>query len=64
MLGFFANGEPLGICMGVVTKLVSLTRSRQAPYECLACGQTYDVQHYRCPECGSFRVEVKEYDTD
>ncbi|MFB6252194.1 MAG: hypothetical protein ABEI27_11025 [Halobellus sp.] len=28
-----------------------------APYACVGCGATFDVQHHVCPECGGFSVE-------
>lgn len=27
------------------------------PYECLTCGERYEVEYYVCPECNGFSVE-------
>lgn len=48
--------------MGVITKLVSL--GRQPPektYACQQCGAEFDLRYYRCPTCGSYRVERAEW---
>ena len=26
------------------------------PYVCLSCETTFEVQHHRCPECGSYDI--------
>ena len=52
--------------MGVVTKLVSLATERtmtpDTPYECKACGKGLSEQYHECPECGSYRVERREWE--
>jgi rRNA maturation endonuclease Nob1 len=29
------------------------------PYECVTCEVAFSLQHYVCPECGSFSVESR-----
>lgn len=51
--------------MGVVTKLVSYATRQSVgpdePYECKACGNQLSERYHQCPECGSYRVERKEW---
>lgn len=51
--------------MGVVTKLVSYAKGRSGestePYECKACGNGLSERYHECPECGSYRVERREW---
>jgi rRNA maturation endonuclease Nob1 len=30
------------------------------PYTCLECECLFDVQYHVCPECGGFRVEIRD----
>lgn len=51
--------------MGVVTKLVSYAAGRwegvDEPYECKACGNQFAERYHQCPDCGSYRVERREW---
>jgi len=31
------------------------------PYVCLACDSPFEVQHHRCPACGSFDVRREKW---
>lgn len=35
---------------------ISGSEDESLPYVCLACEAGFDVQHHRCPVCGSFDV--------
>ena len=44
--------------MGAINRLKQLVGSQPpAEYECRGCGMAFTVQHYTCPECGSYSVE-------
>ncbi len=51
--------------MGVVSKLVVYATGQSAgterPYQCKSCGKRFAERYHECPECGSFRVERKEW---
>ena len=51
--------------MGVVTRLVSIAREEtswdEEPYECKTCGKPFSERYHQCPDCGSYRVERKEW---
>ena len=44
---------------GLGPRETSEATDRTAPYACLGCGATYDVQYHVCPNCGGFSVESR-----
>jgi rRNA maturation endonuclease Nob1 len=49
------------VAMGVFDRAkevsgISRSEDESFPYVCLACEAGFDVQHHRCPVCGSFDV--------
>jgi rRNA maturation endonuclease Nob1 len=47
-----------GFPVGAINRLKRLVGTTQpGEYECRSCGTAYPVEHYTCPECGSFSVE-------
>ena len=53
--------------MGVLDKAKEISglgtgeEEEPPPYVCLACETRFDVQHHRCPECGSFDVRCSKW---
>ncbi|RLM59617.1 hypothetical protein DVK02_02440 [Halobellus sp. Atlit-31R] len=45
---------------GLGPREASEATDRTAPYACLGCGATYEVQYHVCPECGGFSVEPRQ----
>jgi rRNA maturation endonuclease Nob1 len=55
--------------MGVIDKAKAVsgfseTQEETRPYVCLACETTFEVQHHRCPVCGSFDVRCAKWVQD
>mgnify|MGYP000109066845 FL=1 len=49
---------------GLGPRETSEATDRTAPYACLGCGATYDVQYHVCPECGGYSVELRQTGLD
>lgn len=47
-----------------VTRFLGSVEADDRLYECLGCGQGFELEYYSCPDCGSFRVERTEWVTD
>ncbi|MFB6110432.1 MAG: hypothetical protein ABEJ60_06110 [Halodesulfurarchaeum sp.] len=54
--------------MGVVAKLVSYAidhgGGEGGRYECQACGIRLEERYHQCPQCGSYRVERRDWDIE
>jgi rRNA maturation endonuclease Nob1 len=50
--------------MGVLDRasaIPGLGTEEQPPYVCLACETGFEVQHHRCPACGSFDIRRSKW---
>lgn len=45
----------MGILDGVTDRIRG--ESPERPYECQQCEARYEVEYFRCPECGSFAID-------
>ncbi|WP_202614417.1 hypothetical protein [Halostella litorea] len=47
--------------MSLVRRLRRMVRAdrpdAQRPYQCLSCGQRFELQRQTCPQCGCYRIE-------
>lgn len=54
------------VAMGVIDRAkavsgISDEDGKRLPYVCLACETRFEVQHHRCPACGSFDVRRSKW---
>jgi rRNA maturation endonuclease Nob1 len=54
------------VAMGVLNRAkevsgISEEDGESLPYVCLACDSIFEVQHHRCPVCGSFDVRHSKW---
>lgn len=55
------------VAMGVLDRAKEVSKIRapesedEVPYVCLACETAFEVQHHRCPVCGSFDIRFAKW---
>lgn len=40
---------------------ISAATEDATPYVCIFCGETFEVQHHRCPDCNSFDIRYSRW---